>query len=152
MATITTSVAERNQPEAHHVGDNVAICRVSLSLTVSSGDIHRIGKIPHGAIPLDAVFYPSTNITTLSTGPALAFGTSASASLFFAATSYSVASGSVSRTTRTLGTSKQISLSDDAMPRFEYITMTATAGGAGVGSVGYLGDLIVYYKMPGQTL
>lgn len=152
MATITLSSADRNQPEAVHIGDNIALCRVSLSLTISAGDIHRIGKIPHGAIPLDAVFYPSTNITTLSTGPALSFGTSASASLFFAAASFSVASAQVVRTTRGLGTAKQISLSDDAMPRFEYITMTGTAGGAGVGSIGYLGDLIVYYKMPGQTL
>ncbi len=152
MATITTSSALAQQPEAVQTGDNVAICRISLSLTVSSGDVHRIGKLPHGAIPLDAVFFPSTNITTLSTGPAYKFGTSASASMFFATTSYSVASAGMNRTTFGLGTAKQISLSDDAMPRFEYITMTGAAGGAGVGSIGYQGDLIVYYKMPGQTL
>lgn len=150
MATIDATVGK--QPEAVHAGINAAICRVSLSVTVSSGDVHRIGRIPHGAIPLDAVFFPSSVITTLSTGPALAFGTSASASLFFAATSFSVASSQVNRTTRQLGTARQISLSDEAMPRFEYITMTETAGGAGVGSIGYQGDLVVYYKMPGQTL
>lgn len=152
MATITTSVALVSQPEAVEQGPNVLICRVSLSATISAGDIHRIGKLPHGAIPLDAVFFPSTNITTLSTGPNLRFGTSASASLFFDAASYSVASAQLVRCSKGLGSAKQISLSDDAMPRYEWVTMTGAAGGAGVGSVGYQGDLVVYYKMPGQTL
>lgn len=152
MATITTSSALASQPEGVENGMNILICRISLSLTVSAGDVHRIGKLPHGAIPLDAVFFPSTNITTLSTGPQYKFGTSASASMFFVATSYSVASAGLNRTTFGLGSAKQISLSDDAMPRYEYVTMTGAAGGAGVGSIGYQGDLVVYYKMPGQTL
>lgn len=152
MATITMNGVDKRQPEAVHVGANVVICHVSLSLTISAGDVHRIGKLPHGAIPTDAVFYPASNITTISTGPALAFGVSASASMFFAATSFSVASPAVNRNTIALGTAQQISLSDAAMPRFEYITMTGTAGGAGVGSIGAIGDLYVYYKMPGQAL
>ena len=40
----------------------------------------------------------------------------------------------------------QVSISDDAMPRFEYVTMVATAGV----SIGHVGDLVLYYKMPGQ--
>lgn len=150
MATITLSNV--GQPEAVHIGLNTRVCRISLSVTVSAGDVHIIGRLPHGAIPLDAVFIPGAAIdAAASTGPAFKFGTSASRELFFASVSYSVATivGQI-RTTRALGTAKQISLSDDAMPRYENIVMVQSAGGAGVGSVGHQGDLIVYYKMPGQ--
>lgn len=41
----------------------------------------------------------------------------------------------------------RISLSDDAMPRFEYITLVGTAGI----SAGYVGELFVTYKLPGQS-
>ena len=60
------------------------------------------------------------------------------------AATYSVAT----RTTRKLGYAMQISLSDDARVQYENIVMVGTAGQ----SVGYVGDLIVHYKMPGQTL
>lgn len=152
MATINVGggVGAR-QPEAVEKGINVAICKVSLSVTISAGDIHRIGKLPHGAIPVDAIFYPGSSINGISTGPALKFGTSASNELFFASTSYSVATASLVRCSRPLGLAQQVSLSDDFMPRYENIVMVGSAGGAGVGSVGYFGDLIVFYKMPGQT-
>jgi hypothetical protein len=140
MATVTLSSANLNQPEAVEKGVNVQINRISLSVSWSSGDVHRIGKLPHGAIPLDAIFFPGT---AHGAGFVAKFGTSASQELFFASATYSVSS----RTIRALGTAKQVSLSDDAMPRFEYVTMVATA----VISAGYVGDLITYYKMPGQT-
>lgn len=152
MATLT--LGNVGQAEAVHVGVNAKICRISLSDTASAGDIFVIGRLPHGAILLDAIFY-ATGATSLSTGPALRFGTSASTELFFASTSYSsgVTSPSLIRTTRPLGSAQQISLSDEAMPRYENIVMThVAAGGAGIGSVGHYGDLVVFYKMPGQTL
>jgi hypothetical protein len=42
---------------------------------------------------------------------------------------------------------RQISLSDDARVLFDYVTMVATAGC----SIGHVGDLVVYYKLRGQT-
>lgn len=145
MATIETGSYQRNQPEAVHTGDNVALIRISLSVSVSAGDVHRIGKLPHGAIPLDAVFIPGSALP--ANGAIAKFGTSASQELFFASASLSVAGGMI-RASRALGTGKQISLSDDSMPRFEAITMVNTAT---LLSVGYMGDLIIYYKMPGQN-
>src|SRR5688572_20401033 len=107
MATVTLGLADRNQPEMVENGINVAICKISLSASLSVGDVHRVGKLPNGAIPVDAVFYPGA-----ATGGAAVFkfGTSASQELFFGSATYSI----VSRTTRRLGTAQQISLSDDA--------------------------------------
>jgi hypothetical protein len=141
MATINTSQFTLNQPEAVHVGDNVLICRVSISLSISVGDVHRIGKLPHGAIPLDAIFYGTTNA-----GQGIyKFGTSASQELFFASLTYSAAA--VQRCTRRLGYGMQVSLSDDVMPRYDAVTMVGTTNTV----TGYIGDLIIFYKMPGQS-
>jgi len=140
MATVTIGAAQGGQPETVHVGVNAAVCKVSLSVSWSSGDVHRIGKIPNGAIPLDAVWYPGA--ATPAGGVLAKFGTSASQELFFASASWSAA-----RSTRALGYPKQISISDDAAVNYDYITMVA----GGNISVGHVGDLVVYYKMPGQT-
>lgn len=143
MATVDLPLAARNQAEQVENGINVAICHISLSVSHSwsSGDVHRIGKLPNGAIPLDAVFYPGT-----ATGGAAVFkfGTSQSQELFFASATYSV----MTRTSRRLGLAAQVSISDDAQVLYDWVTMVATAGV----SVGAIGDLIVFYKMPGQTL
>lgn len=144
MGTITLGNANVNQPEAVENGQNTAICKISLSASWSSGDVHRVGKLPHGAIPLDAVFYPGAGAAA---GTVAKFGTSASQELFFASATYSQAAAPVYRLNRKLGTTMQISLSDDAMPRFDYITMVATAGV----SIGHVGDLVVWYKLPGQS-
>lgn len=142
MATINTSQFLANQAESLHIGDTVAIYRISLSVSISVGDVHRIGKIPHGAIPIDAIFYGTTNA-----GQGIyKFGTSASQELFFISLTYSAAA--VQRCIRRLGPAMQISLSDDAMPRYEAVTMVGTTNTV----VGYIGDLIVFYKAPGQSL
>jgi hypothetical protein len=145
MATVDTRYYTTSQPEAVIKGVNVAVFRISLSLSVSSGDVHRIGKIPHGAIPLDAVLIPGSALP--ANGAIAKFGTSASQELFFK--SASLSTGGLIRTSIALGTAQQISLSDDRMPRYESIVMVNTAT---LLSVGYMADLIVYYKMPGQTL
>lgn len=142
MANVKVGLGlDRNQAEMIHAGVNTEVCKISLSASWSSGDVHLIGKIPNGAIPLDAVFYPGA-----ATGGAAVFkfGTSASQELFLASATYSI----LTRTTRPIGTRQQISISDDARVLFDYITMVATAGV----SVGHVGDLVVTYKLPGQTL
>jgi hypothetical protein len=145
MATVTIGAAQGGQPETVHVGVNAAVCKVSLSVSWSSGDVHRIGKIPNGAIPLDVVWYPGAAFA--ATGIAK-FGTSANQELFLASDSYAESGTQLYRNIQTLGTAMQISISDGAAQNFDYITMVATAGV----SVGHVGDLVVYYKMPGQTL
>lgn len=142
MATLDIGNVARNQAPAVHAGLNVAISRISLSVSLSAGDVHRIGKLPHGAIPVDAIFYRGS---ALGANGVLKLGTSASQEMFFGSATYSV---TVNRTSVQLSTSRQISLSDDVMPRFEHLVMV---GSAGI-SVGYVGDLIVYYRMPTQTL
>lgn len=147
MATVLTSAGGLNQPEAIEKGLNTLICRVSLSATASLDSVWQIGKLPTGAIPVDAIWYPGAAAGTAFVNR---FGTSASTELFFASDSWAESGTLNYRTARTLGSSQQISLSDDAMPRFQYVTM---GGGVAIGvSVGHMGDLIVFYKMPGQTL
>lgn len=144
MATVKVGLgATGANPEQVHVGQNVLVCKVSLSVSWSSGDVHVIGKLPNRAIPLDAVWYPAPASGTTAVAK---FGTSASQELFIASGSFSVAPA-LTRTTRRLGYGQQISLSDDARVLYENIVMVATAGV----STGYVGDLVVYYKMEGQT-
>lgn len=143
MATVTLSNV--GQPEAAHVGLNTKICRVSLSATASLDSTWIIGRLPHGAIPVDVIWYPGAAAGTAFVNR---FGTSASTELFFASDSWAESGVLNYRTARGLGTAQQISLSDDFMPRYQNITM---GGGVAIGvSVGHMGDLVVFYKMPGQ--
>jgi hypothetical protein len=127
------------QPEQVHAGGNTIVCRISISATTSAGDVLRVGKLPHGAIPTNAVFYP---------GPAFAAngihkaGISASQAAFISSKSYSggVVLGDVALTW-------QLSLSSDARVQFEYITVVPSAAV----TVGHFGNLVVSYNMPGQT-
>jgi hypothetical protein len=145
MATITTNQALFQQPEALEKGVMCAVCRISLSVSqsVSLGDIHRIGWLPHGAIPLDAIFYRGA---AMAAEAVVKFGYSATLEAFFVSATFSAAAAA--RTTRPQGSRIQVSISDDAMPRKEPITAVFGAGT----SVGYVGDLLVFYKMPGQSV
>jgi hypothetical protein len=145
MATVKVGLgAASAQPETVHVGANVAVCKVSLSASWSSGDIHVIGKLPNGAIPLDWVWYPGA----ASPAALIAkFGTSASQELFLASDSYAETQ-TLYRNIKRAGPDIAISISDDAVVNYENIVMVATAGI----SIGNVGSLIVFYKMPGQTL
>lgn len=144
MATVDLGSYTRGVPEQVLIGENIEICHISLSVSNSVGDIVRVGKIPHGAIPTNAIFI--TGSALAANAGILKMGTSASNDLFFSSATYSFA-GSVYRTSRPLGTAQQISLSDDKMPRYEAITFVATGGV----SIGFVGDLLVYYKLPGQS-
>lgn len=145
MATINTSQYLNNSAEAVHAGVNCLICRVSLSVTISVGDVHRIGKFPHGAIPIMSIFYGAT-----AAGQGIfKFGVSSSNDLFFDSLTYSAAHMTNNFTRqRRLGVQQQNSLSDDAMPRYEAVTMVGTTNTI----TGYIGDLMVLYKMPGQGI
>jgi hypothetical protein len=146
MTTVNLGNYSTNQPEANLKTENVLITRISLSVSGSSGRIFNINKIPHGAIPTDAIFIPGSALP--ANGAIIKFGTSASPDLFFTSQSFSVAGGPV-RCKNPLGTAQQISLSDDKMPRYDAIQMLNTGT---ILSVGFMGDLLVYYKMPGQPL
>jgi hypothetical protein len=147
MTRVTILPSGTNQPEAVFNGStNSLICHVSFSVsgTFSSTDDFIVGRLPHGAIPLDCVFYPGAAMPVAL--QVFKFGTSASLELFFASASYS--GNAIFRTTRdNLATRQRISLSDDAMPRYENLIYSPTL----VGSVGHVGDFVVTYKMPGQT-
>lgn len=144
MATVKVGLgATGASPEQVHVGDNALVCKVSLSASWSSGDVHIIGKIPNRAIPLDWVWYPGA----ASPAALIAkFGTSASQELFLASDSYAETQ-TLYRNIKRAGPDIQISLSDDARVLYENIVMVATAGI----SVGNVGTFVLYYKMEGQT-
>jgi hypothetical protein len=125
------------QPPAVHAGVNAAVCRISVSVTTSAGDVLQIGRLPHGAVLLDSVFYPGSALNGVSV---LRAGTSASAELFMVSDTYSVA---VVRQLTTLA-GQEISLSDDVMPRFIGVTCTTVTAL----TVGHHGTLVVQYKMP----
>ena len=145
MATVKVGLGlDSGQPEQVHVGANVAVCKVSLSASWSSGDVHIIGKLPNGAIPLDWVWYPGAASPAALVAK---FGTSASQELFLASDSYAETQ-TLYRNIKRAGPDIAISLSDDARVLYENIVMVATAGI----SIGNVGSLIVFYKMPGQTL
>lgn len=128
------------QPQTVHAGVNQIVCRISLSATTSVGDVLRIGKLPNGVIPTDCVFYGGPALpATLMT-----FGWSGSAAAFIASVSQSaavVARGNVPLTVN-------ISLSDDARVLYQPITCTPAIAM----SVGYAGNLVVSYILPGQTV
>lgn len=147
MATIPVGNAVLNQVEAVHAGVNAAVCKISLSLTTSAGDVLRIGKLPHRAIPLETVFYPGAGFVSNGIHK---FGVSASDACFLSSRSYSsgelVIRGNV--TLAGLQEGSCLSRSDDAVQRFSYIVHTPAIAL----TVGHVGTLVVFYKVPGQPL
>lgn len=137
MATVNIN-GGRNAP-AVHAGLNALICDISLSAsgTTGVGDLLIIGRLPHGAIPIDSVFYPGPALNGVSV---LRFGTSATAECFLASDTYSVA---VARQITTL-VGQHISLVDSAAVRYENVICTT---GTAL-SAGNHGRFVVLYKMP----
>src|SRR3990172_8017224 len=136
MATLTPSILP--PVGAVHAGVNALVCPLSISAsgTTSAGDIMIIGRLPHGAQLLDSVFYPGAALNGVSV---MNFGTSASAEMFLAADTYSVA---VARQITTL-VGQRISLSDEAMPRYQNVIATLTTAL----TAGVHGRLVIFYKM-----
>jgi hypothetical protein len=142
MATRQLGAYTNGQPPALHAGTNALVIRISVSTTVSPTDVWNIGKLPVNCIPTDTIFYGGT--ATGQATFAAKFGTSASPSAFFASATYSNAVYRASA--KRLGSSAQCSLSDDKMPRYVNVQMVGTAGA----TLGYIGDLIIYYVLPSQ--
>lgn len=135
MATIEIE-SGRLPAKRQAVGETVVVAKVSLSASYSAGDTFRIAKIPHGAILTDAVLYPGAAHAAALVAKC---GTSASAELLFASATYSIAT----RTTLGLGyrVAGVSSLSDEAAPRYDWLTFTPTAGV----SIGHVCDIVVRY-------
>jgi hypothetical protein len=135
MANLPMGNHAGNQPQMVHAGLNCELLRISASVSLSGADVQLIGKLPHGAIPVQAIYYPASQVVAK-------FGISSSQEMFFGSATYSI--GTVS--TRRLGFAMQVSLSDDVGQRHENIVGVFTGGA----SLGYIGDLAVFYRMPGQ--
>lgn len=139
MANVTLKTG-LNQAEAVHAGINAIVCSVSMSATSSAGDVLRIGRLPHQAIVVDAVWYPGAALPGTAV---VKFGVSGSeAALLTSATHSAVVRTNVS--VALLNTSR----SDDNAQRFTYVTCTPAAQV----SVGNYGRLVVQYKVPGQAI
>lgn len=137
MATLTLGNVK---PAGYvHAGLNVLYCKVSLSVTLSVGDVHIIGRLPHGAIPIEAIFYAGADSPATFIGK---FGISASQEAFFTSDSWADVTTCI-RSTPRLGTIRRVSASDEQVGRWENVTMVATAGC----SVGHVCDLVVYYSV-----
>jgi hypothetical protein len=145
MANVTLGAAGLNQPEDIVKGINAAVCRISISATTSAGDVLRIGKLPHRAIPLEVVFYAGAGFAD---NGITKFGLSGTEACFLTSDSYSVAPGVFRGDVNLQALSSYLSKSDEAPARFTYITETPTAAV----TVGHRGTLVVFYKMPGQSL
>lgn len=143
MATLTLGNAASNQAEVNHAGVNAAVCKISISATTSAGDVFRIGKLPHRATVLDAVFYPGAAFVNNGIWK---FGISGSEADLLISASYSTA-GAV-RTGVSVTTAPDLSRSDADNQRYTYVTATPTA----VITAGHAGTLVVFYKMPGQAV
>ena len=147
MATLTTKTG-LNQAEAVHAGINAAVCKVSISATTSAGDVLRIGRLPNKAQVTDAVFYPGAAFVD---NGIFKFGLSGTEAALLASHSYSLAFGAAFGAGSRLNVNPLLlttSRSDDNAQRFSYITCTPTA----VLSAGHYGTLVVFYKLPGQSL
>lgn len=137
MATITLGNVK---PAGYvHAGLNALVCKVSLSVSWSSGDVHIIGKLPRGALVLDTVFYPGAASPVTFIGK---FGTSKSQEMFFVSDSWADVATLTRNAYRMGSVAGLISLSDEG-PDHENVTMVATAGI----SIGHVCDLVVYYKV-----
>lgn len=137
MATITLGNVK---PAGYvHAGLNVLVCKVSLSVSNSVGDVHIIGKLPRGAIVLDTVFYPGADSPVTFIGK---FGTSKSLEQFFVSDSWADVA-TLTRNTYRLGSVPGLISLSDGGPDHENVTMVATAGC----SIGHVCDLVVYYAV-----
>jgi hypothetical protein len=147
VATIKTAYGVVGaQPVAQHEGTNGLRVRISFSVSLSLGDIHQVAKLPHGAIPLDVVFYPGGSLAAANA--AFKIGTSASHEAFFLSATHTIATFEKRISATKLNAFTQLSLSDDVMPRYEHVVFVGSAGM----SIGHIGDLVLYYAMPQQTV
>jgi hypothetical protein len=149
MANVTTKTG-LNQAEDNGPGLQAVICRVSISATTSAGDVLRIGRLPHRAIPLDVVFYTGAAYVDNTIHK---FGLSGTEACFLSSHTYStaagVAFGNATKANVNLNLLESYtSKTDAAAQQFTYVTMTPTLAL----TAGHACTLVVYYKTPGQSL
>lgn len=133
MATVDISKGKATvTPKVLEKGVNRLISRISISATTSVGDVIRFAKLPHGAQVTGVVFFPGTAYVNNSI---FKVGYSASQDAFFASDTYSAAQRVE------LGSSVKISLSDEAIQRYEYATLVTAAAL----TVGYAMDITIDY-------
>lgn len=147
MANVVIGNAARNRAEAPHLGVVAAICKVSISATTSAGDVLYIGKLPHRAQIVDAVWYPGAAFVN---NTIVKYGLSGTEAAILASDSYSTAFGAANGAGCHLNVSPILlntSRSDDNAQRFTYITCTPTD----ILTAGHHSTLVVFYKMPGQA-
>lgn len=125
------------QAPAVHAGVNAGVFTLSLSAASSAGDTIVFGRLPHGAVILDAT---CTGLSGYNGTHAPQIGLSATASLLFASVTYST----LIRTVKTGHLGYQVSLSDDAMPRYANVIATCSTAI----TAGSILRLVVLYKMP----
>lgn len=114
-------------------GVNRIVARISLSATTSAGDVIRFAKLPHGALVTNVVILPGSAFAA----KILKVGTSASPDAFFASATFSVL------TEKYLGSGFKISLSDEAIQRYDYATLQQPAAM----TVGYQMDVVLDYVL-----
>lgn len=139
MATIDVANTAKVPPKAIHAGANQVAYRLSTSLTLSAGDVYRLGKLPHRAIVTEVVFFAGPALPATAV---IKLGISASQELFFTSATRALA---VERTAIAQGTRRValVSFSDEAPVRYENVVAVATAGV----SVGHQCDLVVSYVL-----
>lgn len=147
MATYTADAAQSYvQPRLNYRGKTSIISRYDAGgVTISSGDVYLMCKIPHGATIIGAQGYGKAGGSIV-----FSFGTPASASLFGTFT-ISATHQYVNLTTGASATQQfpyTVSLSDAATPRYVYLALTMASGSTtATGSFG----LVIDYLMPGNS-
>lgn len=146
MATYTADQAQANfSARAYYVGTNVGHGKYQAGgVTISSGDVYQMVKVPNGALITDVRFYGKAAGVG---GIVFTLGTSADASLFGSVTiSATHQFVSVNGASATQQMPYQVSLSDDATPQHIVLQLTQASGTAtATGSFG----LVVSYVMKG---
>lgn len=144
MATNKTSGYLGAQAKRLETGVNALIARVSLSATYSAGDIYYIGRIPHAAKLIDAVWLPGPAVAGGSVFKVGLNGNSLSEDAILASATYSavVTRGGRLSCFGNAGAGN-LSLSDERLVRYADVTFTPSAGI----SVGHVGDVLLKYVL-----
>jgi hypothetical protein len=143
MATNRTAGYLNSQAKAVESGVNGLLCRVSLSATFSAGDVYFIGKLPHRAKLVRAVWIPGPAASGVGVFKVGLNGNSLSEDAIFGSATYSAAIVTGSRGNCFGNANGNLSLSDERLVRFIDVTFTPSAGV----TVGAVGDVFLEYVL-----
>lgn len=142
MATLTLSGTVQHV-KSNTVGDQTLWVEISVSATTSAGDVIRLARLPHGAVVNEFVFIPGAAFVTDTIHK---MGTDQNDALFLASDTYSTGTTLIHAPTG-LGPSNKISVSDDAILRYVWVTWTPTS----VITAGAVGKVRIRYAMDTPT-